>query len=384
MADTLQSVFDLPDVSFIDNDTLDAMMQRMITAYETKYKELTGKKISLAMADPNRILLYAAALELFQTECYVDRAGKQDLLKYSYDEFLDNLAAGRGVTRQRPAAAVTTLRFTLSEARTYAVGIPAGTRVSNSDGIYFATTEYGEVPIGGLYIDIPARCTTNGAVGNGLVAGQVATMADPLGYVESAENITTTSGGADLELDSSLAERIFLAPSSYSTAGPEDAYTYWTRTYNTEIASVKPVTPQPGYVTVYILMADGSLPEQEVIDGLQEFLRDDNVRPMTDLVTVSAPGVKTFDIDLTYYIAQSNKASALTIQAEVNTAIQDYIRWQTTEIGRDINPSELIRRIREAGAKRVEVRSPVFDTVADTETAQLGTSAPIYGGLEDD
>ena len=31
MPDTLQSVFDLPEVSFIDNDTVDAMMNRTVS-----------------------------------------------------------------------------------------------------------------------------------------------------------------------------------------------------------------------------------------------------------------------------------------------------------------------------------------------------------------
>ena len=108
----LRSVFDLPDVSFIDGDRLDAMMQRLVTNYEQKYKEVTGKTVSLGAADPARIQLYAIALDLYQIEQYVDRAGKQDLLKYSYGEFLDNLAGNRRVTRQRPAAARTTIRFT--------------------------------------------------------------------------------------------------------------------------------------------------------------------------------------------------------------------------------------------------------------------------------
>ena len=96
MPDTLQSVFDLPEVSFIDNDTVDAMMNRMVSNFEKKYKEVTGKSRSLAPADPMRILIYSVALDLYQLEMYTDRAGKQDLLKYSYGEFLDNLGGNRG------------------------------------------------------------------------------------------------------------------------------------------------------------------------------------------------------------------------------------------------------------------------------------------------
>ena len=156
MPDTLQSVFDLPEVSFIDNDTVDAMMNRMVSNFEKKYKEVTGKSRSLAPADPMRILIYSVALDLYQLEMYTDRAGKQDLLKYSYGEFLDNLGGNRGIIRQQPKAATTTIRFTLSEPRGYAIGIPAGTRVTNGDGVYFATSEYGEVDAGKESVDIRA------------------------------------------------------------------------------------------------------------------------------------------------------------------------------------------------------------------------------------
>ena len=131
MSDTIQSVKDLPEVSFIDNDTLEAMKTRMVANFESEWKRITGQEITLSPSDPNRIMLYAIALELYQDEQYIDRAGKQDLIKYSYGEFLDNLGAGRGVTRKQPAPAETTLRFTLSEKRPAAVGIPEGTKITD-------------------------------------------------------------------------------------------------------------------------------------------------------------------------------------------------------------------------------------------------------------
>ena len=160
-----------------------------------------------------------------------------------------------------------------------------------------------------------------------------------------------------------MAERAYLAPSGYSTAGPQDAYTFWTKTYNTDIGSVRPTSPNPCEVVVYILMRDGSLPGEEVISRLREFLHNSDIRPMTDFVSVSAPDVQSFDIDLTYYIDRSNQASAAAVQKRVEAAATGFIAWQTTEIGRDINPSELIRLIREASAKRIDVRSPEFGRV---------------------
>ena len=57
MSDTIQSVFDMPDVSFTDGDTLGDMQTRLIAGYESRYKELTGRQVSLAPADPMRILI---------------------------------------------------------------------------------------------------------------------------------------------------------------------------------------------------------------------------------------------------------------------------------------------------------------------------------------
>lgn len=384
MPDTIQSIRDLPDVSFIENDTLDNMRARMVANFEAEYKRLTGKQISLSMSDPNRIILYAHALELYQVEQYVDRAGKQDLLKYSYGEFLDNLGAGRGVIRKQPAPAETILRFTASGTRTSAIGIPEGTQVTNGDLLYFETKEYAEIQAGEMYVDIRAVCTENGIEGNGQLPGQLDTMVDLIPYIGSVENITESSEGADLETDERLAERIYLAPSGYSVAGPDDAYVYWVKTYSQAVGDVNISSPNPVEVQIRFLMSDGSLPTQTIMEGLEQYLKNGNIRPLTDKVTVLAPEVCEFDLDVNYYINQSDQAKAATIQGKVAQAITEYVQWQTYTIGRDINPSELIKRIVGAGAKRVEVVSPVFVTVPDTSVARVGKHTITYGGIESD
>lgn len=384
MDNLLKSVFDLPDVSFIDKDSIGAMMERLVNNYEAKYKKETGQEISLSKSDPMRIALYAVALDLYQIEQYVDRAGKQDLLKYSYGEFLDNLAGNRGVTRNQPSAAKTTIRFTLSEPKAYVVGIPAGTRVTNGNGLYFQTRDYAEIPAGNEYADVEAVCTVDGIQGNELLPGQIDVLADPLPYIQSVANITESEGGAELESDESLAERTYLAPSSYSVAGPDDAYVYWARTYNSGIGSVKPTSPVGGDAVIYVLMRDGTMPGAEILSGLEEYLASNKIRPMTDHVSVKAPEAVRFSINLTYYINQSDLVSAITIQREVENAITEYTAWQTTVIGRDINPDELRKRIKAAGAKRVEIAAPVFTVVGDEAVAQLSGKTVTYGGLEDD
>ena len=74
----------------------------------------------------------------------------------------------------------------------------------------------------------------------------------------------------------------------------------------------------------------------------------------------------------------------MTIQAEVAKAVDNYKTWQRA-IGRDINPSQLVRMVMDAGAKRVTVTAPEYTAVDATKVSALQGDAVInYGGLEDD
>ena len=70
---------------------------------------------------------------------------------------------------------------------------------------------YAEIPAGSTTVDVPATCTVAGTDGNGFAAGELATIVDPIPYVASVTNTTATEGGAEIESDDDLAERVFLA-----------------------------------------------------------------------------------------------------------------------------------------------------------------------------
>ena len=126
----ISELANLPDISFIDNMTLTQLQAKMVSDYKTKYKELTQTEYVLKRADPVSLCLYAAAVQIYQVMLYVDKAGKMDLLKYSYGAFLDHLAALKGLTRLSAAPATVTMRFTLSAERPSAISIPQATRVT--------------------------------------------------------------------------------------------------------------------------------------------------------------------------------------------------------------------------------------------------------------
>ena len=379
------AVKNAPDISFIDNKTIEDVRDEMVADYEEYMTKATGQTVTLPRSSPHRGVLYAAALQIYQAFQYIDRAGKQSLLKYSYSDFLDNLGMLKGVTRSPATAAVTTLRFTISAVRQVATAIPKGTRVSAGGSVYFATDEYAEIPAGGSTVDVPATCTDTGTEGNDLAAGDLTTMVDPLPYVASVTNTTATEGGADMESDDDLAERIYLAPGAYSTAGPEDGYLYHAKQFNPSIGDVVATSNQAaGTVDIVFIMADGKTPGEEMINGLKEYLSGRTRRPMTDLVNVSAPAEVTYTVNLTYYINRSDSARAVAIQEAVQTAVADYLTWQRT-IGRDINPSKLLALVMAAGAKRVTVTAPTYTTVDAIKVSALSGSPTIsYGGLEDD
>lgn len=383
----IKEIESLPDVSFIDNMTLEDVEAQMIRDYQDKYKEVTGKDIVLERADPDALIIYACAVQIFQELLYVDRAGKQDLLKYSYGEYLDNLAAMKGISREPAKASMVKVRFTLSELRPEPVGIAAGTRVTDGE-IYFETQDYAEIAVGKESVDVVCKCLTDGISGNELPVGTINVLVDPVPYVATVANLEVTRGGSDIEDDDSLKERVYIAPSKYSVAGPEEAYAYWVRTFNSSISDVlvhsEDTGSSPYTVQIEFIMEDGELPTESLIIGLQDYLYNGQIRPLTDHVVVKAPDTVEYKLEVKYFINRSDIGKANTIQTEVNAAVDEFITWQRSKIGRDINPSRLVQMMVAAGAKRVEVTYPVYQIIGKTNVAKLSSKKVTYGGIEDD
>lgn len=380
MEDTIKNI---PDVSFIDGLTLEDLQNQMISDFTTKYREITGKDIELSLSNPYRLILYAVTLQHYQMYMHLDNAAKMNLLKYSRGSFLDQVAALRGVQRDKGAYAMTTLRFAMDDVMPSAITIPVGTKVSGN-GIVFATTEVGEIKAGQETVAIQAQCTELGEKGNGYLPGEISRMVDTIPFVDTATNIKETAGGADEETDDHLADRVYHAPSAYSVAGPADAYAYYAKAANPLIEDVYVSSPAPTEVEVRLSVQGGKLPSEELITSVTEYLSARDRRPLTDKVKVLAPDTVTYNIDLTYYIADAQKAVALEIQKKVQDAIESYILWQNSKIGKDINPSYLTHLIVEAGAMRVEINEPVHTVVEKTAIPQIGTKTVTYGGIEYD
>ncbi|MDR3353940.1 MAG: baseplate J/gp47 family protein [Synergistaceae bacterium] len=378
------NLYGLPDISFAEKDP-ETIKTNIISGYEEVYREATGERITLYPGDPRRLFLLTVADMIILQRNLIDWTAKQNLLAYASGEKLDHLGLYFGVSRLPAQRSRTTVRFTLSALQPSTVVIPAGTRVTpGGSEAYFTTEENLEIPAGEIHGEALTLALAPGGSANGFLPGQINRLVDPLPWIHSVENITESTGGADVEGDENLRERIHLAPESFSVAGPVGAYIYWARTASQLIIDVGVDSPVPGVVQVYPLLADGQLPAQEILDQVIETLNADDIRPTSDYVQVLTPIPVEYNLDVTWYLDRANVTSAVAIQQAVNRAVDDWARWQRSVLGRDLNPSVLIARMVDAGAKRVTVKSPTFKVIGFNQVAISTTSfSATYGGVED-
>ena len=372
----------VPEISFIDGISLETVTSQMLADYAAAYVEAAGEQPELAQGSPERLLIGAMAVQYYQALQYIDRAGKKGLLKFSEGDYLDNIGALRGIVREPAQRASCKVRFTLSDARTEPVGIPGGTRLSYAN-LFFATDEYKEIPAGEMSGVVSVTAQEAGIDANGIPVGELKDLVDPVAYVASVSNITMTAGGAEIETDTELTERIYQATAGYSVAGPKDAYIYHAKRARADVDDVVVYSPAPDQVSVLFTLNDGSLPDDGALQAMTAALSADSVRPLTDQVTALAPEEVPYNIALTYYINTADSPQATTIQTAVMAAVENYKSWQR-KIGRDVTPSKLIQLVMEAGAKRVAVTAPTHTAVTPYMIAKANKVTVTYGGLEDD
>lgn len=373
---------DLPDIEFVEVDA-EAIKQEIFDCYTS----FTGRTVE--RSDPIRLFLLFIAEIIIRQRNNINDTGKQNLLKYSAGDNLDNLAANMWTARLQAEAATTTLQATLSAVREKETVIPAGTRVSPTSEIYFATDSALVIPAGGITGTVSATCTETGTIGNDYAVGEISKIVDPVAYVDTIANITVSAGGSNVEEDDSLRARVWEAPETLSVAGPGGAYRARAMAVSSLITDVDTGSPSPGVAQISILLKDGKVPEQELLQRVQTALSSKTVRPLTDKVVVAAAEPVKYNIAATYQV--DGDADAMTVQKNVLNAVQEYVSWQQSEIGQNIDPSKLTEYMRAVrGTHNVVVTEPQFtilqkfggQTIADgkSQYAKLGSMSVSMAG----
>jgi phage-related baseplate assembly protein len=312
---------------FIEND-VDAIVAEMKLFYETDL----GKQLPMGSPEMRLINMFAQRESLVRSQ--IQGACVQMLVDFAVAPALDFLGALVGVTRLSPGSSLCTLELTLTDEHTDCI-IPKGLRVQSSD--YLATFEIDEdifVEAGTLTVEVSATSITPGISANGYVAGKVNNILDPHPFLVSAENINTTNSGSDQETDDSLRDRIKLAPSSFSVAGPGDAYIYFAKSASSTIIDVAVTTPVPGTVAVYPLCEGSEETPPEILAAVALILNGDKVRPTCDTVNVLSP--TKIDYTLVVNVTKITGAVSDDVIAAITEILEDFTQGVSRKIGRDV------------------------------------------------
>ena len=371
----------MADFNFVETDSA-----KIYTEIITSLMENCNEP--LYPGDERRIFGEALVAVLVNVFSLFDDRAKQRTLQYARGNVLDALGQRYNVTRAAPAPAYANFRFSVASALTENIIINAGTRITTDGSVYFATDEIAVLQAGSLYVDVRATCTDGGADNNGFTVGSIATLVDLIPYISSVQNTTASIGGDDGEPyteagDNRFRERIRLAPAAMSTAGSESAYRYYAMSADPDIVAVEIICPddQPNAVNIYPLMKNGALPDADTLAKVLAACSADTVRPMTDKVTAIAPTVVEYQVEIKYYCTKDDEAATIEAVESAGGAIDQYNAWQTTALGRDINPDQLRRFIfapsKGVGALRADIIKPSFAELTKAQVAKLSGTPVI-------
>ncbi len=373
------------EYQFVSTDTAE-----LVSLIVSMYEKITGQTVQ--PGSPERLFIQWVGNVIVQERVLNNYTGNQNIPSRAEGANLDALGELYGA-RPRPAAqaAACRMRFSISEAQTTAILIPAGTRVTDASGtLVWATVGGAYIAIGDTSVEVPVRCQTTGTVGNGYAIGQINTLVDLYDYCDGCENLTVSDGGADEATDEEYYTLLRASMDAASTAGPRGSYIYHAKAVSTEISDVAVNSPEPGVVKLYVLMDDGTLATEEIKAAVLSACSADDVRPLTDKVLVEDAETVSYDISITYYTQSGGSKSAADIQAAVNEAVAEYMSWQSAKLGRDINPSYLVGLLMQTGIKRVALTEPEFTVLRDggdgtvPQLAKVGTVTITSGGYEDE
>ena len=313
-----ESRFGLPDVIFADKDP--EVIKAQLAA---RFTELSERE--LADADPIMTLFNTITAQLVGVRALINFTGRQNLLAYSKDKYLDQKNLDFDLRRFESVKAAVTIRFTFNQLQDKDEVILKGTKVNADTKVYFEVPEDIIIKVGEKSKDVTCLATVGGTIGNGYLPGTIISQFSPLPFIAGVVNIDISAGGVESESDQAFAERRLVAPHALSTAGPDKGYEYWARTASSSIIDVEPYSPTPGVVQIIPLMIDGRFPTQAELDLITQACRPSDRRPLTDKVEAITPLSVDYEIKLTYWISSKAEMDTNQIQENIKKSVENFI-----------------------------------------------------------
>jgi len=133
---------------------------------------------------------------------------------------------------------------------------------------------------------------------------------------------------------------------------------------------------QEGSVIITPVCYGGDIPDEDLLALVYESCTSSKVKPLTDKVTVQAPSVESYDIELTYYTTAADESACVESVEGEGGAIDRYVYWQGSSLNRDLNPDYLRKLILSpnwdggVAATRVIITKPVYKDLPSTTIAK--------------
>lgn len=240
------------------------------------------------------------------------------------------------------------------------------------------------------YREVILRQRVNEAAKAVMVAYSLADDLDQLGANNGVTRLTLTAADestmpptdAVMESDDDYRVRIASAFEGLSVAGPSGAYEYHAKSADGRVADASAISPSPACVTITVLAREGNgQAATDLLAVVDAALNDEDVRPVSDRVTVQSAEIIEYSIDATLYLYPGPEAEPIRAASEAKLAA--FITAQA-RLGRDIRKSALYAALHVEGVQRVELAAPVADVVLDKTQAAYCTGYSITVGGSDE
>ena len=177
---------------------------------------------------------------------------------------------------------------------------------------------------------------------------------------------------AEFESDAALRKRTQLALEGFSTAGTLGGYIFHAFSADGRIVDVSVTSPAPTEVNVrfFATEADGT-PTDAPLTAIEAALNVDDVRPLTDFVTVAPATIVPFNIEATLYLSSGPAAQLAEVEARLAL---DAALLAARRIGQPVPLSAIYAALHRPGVEKVTLEAPLEDVaVTDIQIALADT-----------
>ena len=177
------------------------------------------------------------------------------------------------------------------------------------------------------------------------------------------------------ESDTSLRRRVQLSFEGFTTAGSQGSYIFAALNSSGLVLDANAFSPEPGLVSVYVLSreANGTASEQ-LLDVVNAAVNAEEVRPMTDQVSVLSAAVTDYQIEAVLTVFPGPDAELIR-QAAVQAA-QAYAT-SVHRLAYDVTYSGLMAALHQNGVQSVELISPAASIINGEGEASYCTSINV-------